>query len=200
MCRKVVRRMRETYDPKDTVVDYSKLTKKQGAVKCSNSKLGFVMTREEAVMCLLDCFYKDGNGLIYVDSAMEEQFFEARHMAIEALRAQQEQCGLTNEQLGRLVSNSYAEGYEDCKAGKPQLEKRTEYQFGEWISVKDGLPEVPEGYERIQVIVRYCYGVDTAWFQRDTKKFYDIAGWLRSEVIGVTHWMLMPDPPKEEKK
>lgn len=82
------------------------------------------MTREEAVMCLLDCFYKDGNGLIYVDGAMEEQFFEARHMAIEALRAQQEQCGLTNEQLGRLVSNSYAEGYGDCKAGKPPKEEQ----------------------------------------------------------------------------
>lgn len=72
--------------------------------------------------------------------------------------------------------------------------------FGEWISINDRLPEVPEGYERIQVIVRYCYGVDTAWFQRDIKKFYDIAGWLRSEVIGVTHWMLMPEPPKEKIK
>ena len=70
--------------------------------------------------------------------------------------------------------------------------------MNEWISVKDRLPEVPEGYERIQVIVRCCYGVDTAWVQRDTKKFYDIAGWLRSEVIGVTHWMPMPEPPKEE--
>ena len=72
--------------------------------------------------------------------------------------------------------------------------------MNEWISVKDRLPEVPEGYERIQVIVRCCYGVDTAWVQRDTKKFYDIAGWLRSEVIGVTHWMPMPEPPKEKQK
>lgn len=44
------------------------------------------------------------------------------------LRKQQEQpneplCGLTNAQLGRLVRNSYIEGYEDGQNGKPSLEK-----------------------------------------------------------------------------
>lgn len=151
------------------------------------------MTREEAVMCLLDCFYKDGNGLIYVDGAMEEQFFEARHMAIEALRAQQEQCGLTNEQLGRLVSNSYAEWYEDCKAGKPPLEKRTEYPIGEWISVKDRLPEP-------NVIVLCCTDkgyVDTDSFGRYSKVFLK-CDYMKENVGQVIAWMPLPLLLKEE--
>ena len=151
------------------------------------------MTREEAAMCLLDCFYKDGNGLIYVDCAMEEQFFEARHMAIEALLAQQDQCGLTNEQLGRLVSNSYAEGYEDCKAGKPPLEKRTEYKFGEWISVNDRLPDADVAvlarcfyHECWQTLVCHCS-------KRNTGRWYtNVAG----QWVQVTHWMPLPQPPK----
>lgn len=32
-------------------------------------------------------------------------------------------CGLTFAQLGRTIRNAYAEGYEDGKAGRPQLEK-----------------------------------------------------------------------------
>ena len=101
------------------------------------------MTREEAIRILDPNTRRETMKKIPVHSRIEADQ-EACKLAVYALRAQHEQCGLTNEQLGRLVSNSYAEGYEDCKAGKPPLEKRTEYPFGEWISVKDKMPEEKE--------------------------------------------------------
>ena len=73
----------------------------------------------------------------------------------------------------------------------------------EWISVKDRLPEIlpdkiAEGYVQIQVLVLCDKGRQCAWFQVDTKKFYDQDGWLGTEVDGVTHWMPLPQPPKGE--
>lgn len=72
----------------------------------------------------------------------------------------------------------------------------------EWILVKDRHPEMPpdkiaEGYVQIQVLVWCDKGRQCAWFQVDTKKFYDQPGWLGTEVGGVTHWMLLPEPPEE---
>nr|DAW91712.1 MAG TPA: Protein of unknown function (DUF551) [Bacteriophage sp.] len=98
------------------------------------------MTREEAIRILDPNTRRETMKEIPVHSRIEADQ-EACKLAVYALRAHQDKCGLTNEQLGRLVSNSYAEGYEDCKAGKPPLEKRTEYPIGEWISVKNRLPE-----------------------------------------------------------
>lgn len=70
--------------------------------------------------------------------------------------------------------------------------------MSEWISVKDGLPEVPQGYEQVQVIIWSENGLDVAWYQSNNNEFYDMAGWLGSEINGVTHWMPLPEPPKEE--
>ena len=74
--------------------------------------------------------------------------------------------------------------------------------MSEWISVNDGIPEIPpdkiaEGYVQIQVIVWYDKGRQCAWFQVDTKEFYDQPGWFGTEVGGVTHWMPLPEPPEE---
>ncbi len=54
---------------------------------------------------------------------------EIQEYIIKALREKQERtakdlCDLTCEQLGRLVKNSYIEGYEDCKAGREPIEKQ----------------------------------------------------------------------------
>ena len=71
-----------------------------------------------------------------------------------------------------------------------------------WIRIKDMLPEMPpdkiaEGYIQMQVLVWCDNGRQCAWFQVDTKKFYDQPGWLGIEVSGVTHWMSLPEPPEE---
>ena len=72
----------------------------------------------------------------------------------------------------------------------------------EWISVKDRPPEMPpdktaEGYAQMQVLVWCDKGRQCAWFQVDTKTFYDQPGLFGTEVDGVTHWMPMPEPPEE---
>lgn len=196
------------------------------------------MTREEAANILdpettLETYTKISYyGGFKGESVWQDAVNEACRMGAAALRTQQDQCGLTNEQLGRLVANSYAEGYEDCKAGKPPLEKRTEYPLGEWISVKDRLPE-PE----TEVFIRAscnCYAVlttamyedgtisteDSAWSWYDLDFDYDESrdvylipeGWWEychynpDDVYNnavddtVTHWMPLPEPPKEESK
>ena len=73
----------------------------------------------------------------------------------------------------------------------------------EWISVKDRPPEMPpdkiaEGYVQMQVLVWCDKGRQCAWFQVDTKTFYDQPGLFGTEVDGVTHWMPLPQPPKGE--
>lgn len=71
-----------------------------------------------------------------------------------------------------------------------------------WISVKDRLPQMSQdklvkGYKQIQVLAYCDKGMVCAWFQIDTEKFYDVSGWLGTEIYNVTHWMPLPEPPKE---
>ena len=72
----------------------------------------------------------------------------------------------------------------------------------EWISVKDRPPEMPpdkiaEGYVQMQVLVWCDKGRQCAWFQVDTKTFYDQPGLFGTEVDGVTHWMPLPEMPQK---
>lgn len=124
------------------------------------------MTREEEIRILDPNTRRETMKEIPVHSRIEADQ-EACKLAVYALRAHQDKCGLTNEQLGRLVSNSYAEGYEDCKAGKPPLEKRTEYPIGEWISVKNRLPE-PETEVFIRALHNGYEVLTTAMYEDGT--------------------------------
>ena len=72
----------------------------------------------------------------------------------------------------------------------------------EWVSVEDRLPEMPpdkiaEGYVQMQVLVWCDKGRQCAWFQVDTKTFYDQPGLFGTEVDGVTHWMPLPEMPQK---
>ena len=74
----------------------------------------------------------------------------------------------------------------------------------EWISVDDRLPEMPqdkiaEGYVQMQVLIWCDNGRQCAWFQVDTKTFYDQPGLFGTEVDGVTHWMPLPLAPEVKK-
>lgn len=134
--------------------------------------------------------------MMELDCDSESEVIQAARNA--ALRAQQEQCGLTNEQLGRAIKNSYIEGYEDCKAGKPPLENRSNDPLNGWISVKDRLP-VDErqvltfvGYEDnlvgfITTSYYLCYDENPHW-QWDA---------MLQDGQRTLFWMPLPEPPKE---
>ena len=67
--------------------------------------------------------------------------------------------------------------------------------FGEWISVKDRLPEP-------NVIVLCCTNkgyVDTDSFGRYSKVFLKCDD-MEGKVGQVIAWMPLPEPPKEEKR
>lgn len=67
-------------------------------------------------------------------------FYKYLDAVDKILCAQQEPneplCGLTNAQLGRLVRNSYIEGYEDGQNGKPSLEKNEPLTLDELREMK----------------------------------------------------------------
>lgn len=61
-----------------------------------------------------------------------------------------------------------------------------------WISVKDRLPE----YGRYLVTVAKDDGDVIA----HTAAYNDLGWWMHSNVGKITHWMPLPEPPKEEEK
>ena len=74
--------------------------------------------------------------------------------------------------------HGYEKGYE---AGKPK-----------WIPVGERLPEEDEG-----VVLVYSGEVEPAVISGDIFLEYDkYEGWV---INNVTHWMPLPEPPKEEE-
>lgn len=73
--------------------------------------------------------------------------------------------------------------------------------MSEWISVKDRVPE--EDQECLAVVINYMTrkpSTQYVWFRRDEdspieSSFIDH---ITSEPLDVSHWMLFPDPPKED--
>lgn len=65
--------------------------------------------------------------------------------------------------------------------------------MSEWISVKDRLPE-----ENINVLIyrRNMMNVYTYFGHGEWEDDYGY--WTRTEDDGITHWMPLPEPPKEE--
>jgi len=89
----------------------------------------------------------------------------------------------------------------DCTAGiaadalaliRQQQERIAELEAAQqWISVKDRLPE-----EDVDVIAYNCnYQQIAAYTTNPTKYWYTISG----STISPTHWMPLPEPPKEEE-
>lgn len=78
-------------------------------------------------------------------------------------------------------------------AGRPTVEAEPVTR-GEWISVKDRLPKT-DG-EILAVLFGRVY---MCWYLSATKQFAAPSGnvW---DIDDVTHWMLLPEVPKEETK
>ena len=69
----------------------------------------------------------------------------------------------------------------------------TEYvpvYMNKWISVKNGLPEI-KGYYLVCYYDSYfdSYGIDIVYFRGKTV-------WAKNNKY-ITHWMSLPEPPKE---
>lgn len=72
---------------------------------------------------------------------------------------------------------------------EPEDSKAVEIdQFNRWIPVTERLPEPTEN----PVLVPYAGSVWTAWRHAD---YWELGGVLNT--VCVTHWMPMPEPPKE---
>ena len=79
------------------------------------------------------------------------------------------------------TEQAYKNGYE---AGKPK-----------WIPVTEKLPE-KDG----SVLVYNGYGRGILWFEKGNGfNEIDDYGWVRP-VDSVTHWMPLPEPPKNERE
>ena len=66
--------------------------------------------------------------------------------------------------------------------------------IGGWISVKDGLPKDDGDY---LVYTREEY-IGLFWFDRDEKEWTEESDFPCLEGY-VTHWMPLPEPPKEDQ-
>ena len=77
----------------------------------------------------------------------------------------------------------------------PEPPESKEYCMSGWISVKDRLPEESDFY-LVYIIANSCpknRQIITLYFSNLSKRF--IYG--SDEIFTVTHWMLLPQPPKE---
>ena len=92
-----------------------------------------------------------------------------------------------NKLIGDLHNHAFLEG-DDREIVYSVIQKQP--TIGGWISVKDGLPE---RYERILTYDKYS-GVKENWLLCSCP----CVSW--SYGFHVTHWMPMPEPPKEVKQ
>ena len=67
---------------------------------------------------------------------------------------------------------------------------------GGWISVKDRLPEKAGRYLCWFGLNVFCVGADVATFVPEQKAFMSLE--YARELWNITHWMPLPEPPKEE--
>lgn len=64
--------------------------------------------------------------------------------------------------------------------------------MNEWISVKDRMPDEEE------TVVVWKNGELDVFTYEGNNKWWDYEGWSTTEGFGVSHWMRISEPPKEE--
>ena len=80
------------------------------------------------------------------------------------------------------------------KAAKEQLADAGKV-MPQWISVKDRLPEINE----LCIVNTEWRGVVPATYGNESWIFDEGQGWSEKVLSYVTHWMPLPEAPKEEK-
>lgn len=89
-------------------------------------------------------------------------------------------------------------GGDQSKCDLPEKKKKVveEPKSGEWISVKDRLPEDNEN-----VLAHTRYGEIRVFLSDEEGDWFDERGrfYSRNTSGAVTHWMPLPEPPKEEE-
>lgn len=106
----------------------------------------------------------------------------ANKYAYDALRS-----GEAHDELSSSIFNAFKAGYE---AATPK-----------WISVKEGLPE-ENTKQQVLVAIKdpdgdcYC-GIEVWYFNR--WEFAGVGEHMHEDGSHITHWMLLPELPKDEK-
>lgn len=98
--------------------------------------------------------------------------------------------GVVKESVANLVS-----GFADDLMKAPAVD--TESLQPQWISVKDRLPDADEGDDFLAVSKNGNF-VFEAYFVRDCGRGKNLWHDGCGNFYEVTHWMPLPEPPKEE--
>lgn len=99
-------------------------------------------------------------------------------------------AGVVKESVANLVS-----GFADDLMKAPAVD--TESLQPQWISVKDRLPDADEGDDFLAVSKNGNF-VFEAYFVRDCGRGKNLWHDGCGNFYEVTHWMPLPEPPKEE--
>ena len=105
------------------------------------------------------------------------------------------------EKLGKELfeSNTLLEESQDA-VSKLHDENEALKKENEWISVDDRLPKLPEGKCWIRVVLKCPYREPEVMLWNG--KYFTTRDYHLLSYVGIkqpTHWMLLPEPPKEQK-
>ncbi|ECG3232950.1 DUF550 domain-containing protein [Salmonella enterica] len=115
----------------------------------------------------------------------------------------QRRAGITDEQIAlamveKLAVNKKRE-WPEPKDGEPRLhikEQPAPVTQDGWISCSERMPDNDES-KPIAIFTGKCLGQGMFVATYDDDGFFDY--WEGMEIIGVSHWMPLPEPPQEEK-
>ena len=98
---------------------------------------------------------------------------------------------------GHVCSLREGEMEEYHKMCLSALQNQQEKSFGGWISVEDRLPET-QADVLVVAFWHECWQTMICWFSAIERKWRIITPHGEKAPGGVTHWMPLPEPPKEE--
>ena len=120
--------------------------------------------------------------------------------AIKELLSRVEELEAKNNRLEQARENANAACAKWEELYRAELEKKSA-----WVSVKDRLPELPDfdHCDRMVITCDWKGHVAPMYWERRTIRGKSIERWRYHfdrvyDGFGITHWMPLPEPPKEE--